>query len=135
MSSEMTRLVGELFHGWWDLFTLFIVLIVSTAVMGLAANRGSRPVDRTPVVPALPFIGAFALLLVVRHLHNDLWNAMIIAVGITLSALVVAKSGTRAPVFPLMLLAVLLGLGLNLSAIALLLATVLVLAFSRSSSK
>jgi hypothetical protein len=135
MSSEMARLIGEFFHGWWEIFVLFMVLLVATVLMSWSANRGLRPVERGPLVPALPFLGAFALMMIVRHMHNERLNAIIIAVGVTIAGLLVAKSGTRAPVLPIMLLAVLLGFGLNLSAMALLVSSILVLVLSRSPSK
>jgi hypothetical protein len=135
MTTELSRLVGVILHGWWEVFVLLMALLVATVLLSWASNRGARPVDRTPLVPALPFLCAFALLMVLKHLHHDRWNAIIIAVGITAAAFVVARSGTRAPVIPLMLLAVLVGFGLHLSALALLVAGLLVLALSRSNAK
>ena len=135
MSAEMTRIVGSLFHGWWELFTLFVGLLISAGLLGWSANRGLRPAERGPLVQAIPFILAFALLLIVRHVQDDRWNAIIIALSTTIAAFLVAKSGTRAPVLPLMMVATLLGFGLHLSALILLLAGVLVLVFSRSTSK
>lgn len=124
-----------LFHGWWELSTLFLVLLVACALMGWAGSRGQRPAERGPLVNASLFLSAFALLLLVRYLQNDRWSAIIIAASVLIAGVIVAKSNTRAAVLPMILLAALLGFGLNLSALVLAIASVLVLFFTRSISK
>lgn len=135
MSTDMDRLVGTLLHGWWELFVLLLALLFAALLLGWAGNRGRRPAERSPLLPAIPFIAAYALLLIVRYVKDDLLQAAIIAVSVTVAAIIVAKSGSRAQVLPIMLLAVLLGFGLNLSSLALLIAAVLILSLSRAGSK
>lgn len=135
MSDEFTRLAGSFSQGWLTYLLLFLALLAATVVMGWASNRGLRPAERAPLVPKLAFVLAFALLLLVRHVQEDRWNAVIIGVGVAFAAIITARSGTRAHVLPMLGVAALLGFGLNLSAITLVFATVLVMAIGKDRSK
>lgn len=135
MSPEERHFAGLLLHGWWELCTLFVLLWLSALVMGWAVNRGLRPNERSGPVNGVALLSAFALLVVVRTVRNEHVDVVIAAVGLVLAALIASRSGTRAPVVPLMLIGLLLGLGLNLSALTLFIAAVLVLLFTRHRTK
>lgn len=135
MSPELRHFAGLVFHGWWELFTLFVLLWLAALLMGWAANRGLRPVERAAPVNGTALLAAFALMVVVRHVRADHVDVIIAAAGLVLAAFIASRSGTRSPVLPLMLLGALLGLGLNLSAIVLTVMSILVLFFTRARSK
>jgi len=130
MSPETTRLFGPLFHGWWELFALFCLLLVAVALLGWAWNRGLRPADRGPAVYWPLLVTAYALLLLVRHVHDHVRDAVIIAAAVMIAGFFGRDQYPRALWVPVMLLGALLGFGLNLSALMLTLASALVLLFS-----
>ncbi|HMC98137.1 MAG TPA: hypothetical protein VKG92_10810 [Flavobacteriales bacterium] len=135
MRTESDRWLGALFHGWVELLTLFVMLVVALAIIGWCYNRGFRPADRGPVVSWPLLLPAHGLMLLLRHLHDDRWSAIIIAAGLVLSGLLGRGAWPRGLWVPVMLLASLLGLGLNLSAIVLTLVMVLVLLLSSGRSR
>lgn len=135
MSPELRHFAGLVFHGWWELFTLFVLLWVAALLMGWAANRGLRPAERTAPVNGIALLASFSLLVVVRHVRADHLDVVIAAVGLIVAAFIASRSGTRSPVLPLMLLGLVLGLGLNLSAMVLTVMSILVLFFTRPRPK
>lgn len=135
MSPEERHFAGLVFHGWWELCTLFVLLWIAALIMGWAVNRSLRPNERTGPVNGVALLSAFALLVVVRFVKADHLDVIIAAVGLVFAALIASRSGTRSPVVPLMLIGLLLGLGLNLSALVLFITAVLVLLFTRPRAK
>ena len=135
MGSETSRLIGSLFHGWWELFALFCLLLIAVALIGWAWNRGLRPADRGPAVHWPLLITAYALLLLVRHVQDHMWSAVIIAVGVMVAGFFGRDGYPRGLWVPVMLLGALLGFGLNLSALLLTLTSALVLLFSTGSKR
>lgn len=124
MRTEADRWLGALFHGWVEVLTLFLMLSVVLALIGWAWNRGFRPADRGPLVPATLLIPAFGLVLLLRQVEGDA-SAWVIAGGLVVGGLLSRGLEPRSLILPVLLIAALLGTGLVLS--ALLLATVVVL--------
>jgi len=122
--------LGALFHGWVELLTLFGILLVALAIIGWCYNRGFRPAERGPLISWPLLLPAYGLVLLLRHMHDDLWSSMIIAGGLVLAGLLGRCNWPRGLWVPVMLLASLLGLGLNLSAIILSVIIALVLLIS-----
>lgn len=127
--------MGSFFLGWKELLILFFLLLLAAFVLSWLANRRLRPVDRGPALSAPMFISSFGLLLLARHFHHDRWTAVIIAVGLAVAGVIISKSGTRAPVLAMIMLAVLLGFGLYLSALVLFATAFIVLLLSRPAQK
>lgn len=135
MRTEWDRTLGYLYHGWWEVFTLFIMLLIAVALMGWAANRSERPADRGAIVPAFTFICAYGLLLLLHFRHDQLTHTVAISVAVLLAGALSARASKRTVWLPAILVGALLGLGLNLSAGMLTFAATLVLVLDRSSSR
>ena len=132
MRTEADRWLGALFHGWVEVLTLFLLLTGMLALIGWAWNRGFRPADRGPLVPATLLIPAFGLVLLLRTVEGDA-SAWIIAGGLVLGGLLSRGLEPRALILPVLLIAALLGTGLLLSALLLAAVVVLVLVLSPRS--
>ncbi len=135
MGEHTERFMGSFLQGWKELVLLFFLLLLAAVVLSWLANRRLRPVDRGPALNAPMFISAFGLLMIVRHLHHDRWSAVIIAIGLAVAGFIISKSGTRAPVLAMIMLAVLLGFGLHLSALLLFVVAFIALLLSRPALK
>ncbi len=127
MRTEADRWLGALFHGWVEVLTLFIMLLVALVLIGWAYNRGFRPADRGPVLPALLLVSSFGVVLLLRAFRDDLVAAGIIAAAVLLSAAIGRGTHPRGLWTPVVLLAALLGLGFNFSALVLTVVTTLAL--------
>ena len=135
MREHTERFMGSFFQGWKELVILFFLLLFAAVILSWLANRRLRPVDKGPALSVPMFISSFGLLMLARHFHHDRWTAVIIAVGLAVAGVIISKSGTRAPVLAMIMLAVLLGFGLNLSALVLFVAAVVILLLSSPASK
>lgn len=135
MPEQTGNIMGSFFQGWKELVILFFLLVLAALILSWLANRRLRPVDRGPALSAPMFISAFALLMLARHFHHDRWTAVIIAVGLAIAGVIIVKSGTRAPVLAMIMLAVLLGFGLYLSALVLFVVAFIALLLSRPAQK
>ena len=135
MREHTEQFMGSFFHGWKELVILFFLLLFAAVVLSWLANRRLRPVDKGPALSVPMFISSFGLLMLARHFHHDRWTAVIIAVGLAVAGVIISKSGTRAPVLAMIMLAVLLGFGLNLSALMLFVAAFVILLLSSPASK
>ena len=135
MREHTERFMGSFFQGWKELVILFFLLLFAAVILSWLANRRLRPVDKGPALSVPMFISSFALLMLARHFHHDRWTAVIIAAGLAVAGVIISKSGTRAPVLAMIMLAVLLGFGLNLSALVLFVAAVVILLLSSPASK
>lgn len=133
MRTEADRWVGTLLHGWVEVLTLFLLLVMMLALVGWAWNRGFRPADRGPLVSWSLLVAAFGLVLVLRHFDHGLVPAFIIAGGLVMGGLFGRGIEPRGLIVPVLLVASLLGLGLVLSALVLCAVLVLVLLFSARS--
>ncbi len=135
MRSEAERWTGALLHGWVELLTLFVMLLVALVLIGWCWNRGLRSSDRGGLLPWQLLITAYALVLVLRYFKDGLWPSIIIAVGVVLAGFLGGSGQHRGLWVPVMLLAALLGLGLNLSFVVLTLLIMLVLLFSAGRNR
>ena len=135
MGEHTERFMGSFFQGWKELVILFFLLLLAAVVLSWLTNRRLRPVDRGPVLSVPMFVPAFGLLMLARHFHHDRWTALIIAVGLAVAGVIISKSGTRAPVLAMIMLAVLLGFGLYLSALLLFVVAFIALLLSRPPQK
>lgn len=112
--------------GTGDVALLVLQLLVVLVLVGWAYNRGFRPVERGPLLrPHLLVIG-LGVALLVRHLHSELWQPIVIAVAVIIAGLFDRSGSGRGMGIPLVMIAALLGLGFVLSAIALTVVAVLV---------
>lgn len=121
--------------GWKELVAMGVILLVVSFLLTWIANRRLRPVDRGPALNVPMFLAAFALYMIAHHVQDDRMSALIIAGGLVVAGVVISKSGTRAPVISMIMLAVLLGYGLHLSALVLFVTAFLFLLFSGPASK
>ncbi|MBK7382007.1 MAG: hypothetical protein IPI81_01530 [Flavobacteriales bacterium] len=135
MRTEADRWLGALFHGWVELLTLFLMLLVALAIIGWCWNRGFRPADRGPVVPVMLLLVGYGLILLLRAFKHDHWAAITIGVAVLLSGFIGRGSHPRGLWTPAIIIAALLGLGLNLSAAALVLVVALALLLSARSGR
>lgn len=135
MRTEADRWLGALFHGWVELLTLFVVLLLALAVIGWCYNRGFRPADRGPLVPVQLLLVSYAVVLLLRHFRHDLWAAGIIAAAVLLAGFIGRSAHPRGLWLPVIALAALLGLGLNLSALLLASATALASLFGARQNR
>ncbi len=135
MRVQTDRLLGSLSQGWGQLAVYFLLLLLGSLILSWLSNRKLRPVDRGPALSVPMFIASFAMLMIARHFILDRWNAVIIAAGLAVAGLFISKSGTRAPVLIVIMLALLLGFGLNLSALVLFIAAFITLLLSRTAVK
>jgi hypothetical protein len=129
MRTEADRWLGALFHGWVELLTLFLLLTVLLALLGWAWNRGFRPADRGPLVPASLLVAAFGLLLLLLQVDGEV-SAWLISGGLVLGGLLSGGLEPRPLILPALLITALLGTGAVLSALLLAAVVFLVLAFS-----
>jgi hypothetical protein len=130
MRTEADRWVGALLHGWVEVLTLFMVLVVVLAVVGWAWNRGFRPADRGPLVSWSLLVSAIGLVLLLRFFDHALAASFIISGGLVIGGLLGRAIEPRGLIIPVLLIAALLGLGLVMSALVLSAILVLVLLFS-----
>lgn len=135
MRTEADRWLGALFHGWVELVALFGILVLALLVIGWCYNRGFRPAERGPLISWALLLPAYGLVLLLRHMHDQLWSAIIIAAGLALAGLLGRGNWPRGLWVPVMLLASLLGLGLDLSALVLTVVMVVVLLLSSGRSR
>ncbi len=135
MGEHTERFMGSFLHGWKELVILFFLLLLAAVILSWLANRRLRPVDRGPALSVPMFVSAFGLLMLARHFHHDRWSAVIIALGLAVAGVIISKSGTRAPVLAMIMLAVLMGFGLNLSALMLFAVAFIALLLSRPAQK
>lgn len=135
MREHTERFMGSFSQGWKELVLLFLLLLLASVVLSWLANRRLRPVDRGPALNVPMFVSAFGLLMLAKHFHHDRWSAVIIAAGLAIAGIFVSKSGTRAPVLAVIMLAVLMGFGLNLSALFLFMVAFITLLLSRPALK
>ena len=135
MGEHTERFMGSFLQGWKELVILFFLLLLAAVVLSWLANRRLRPVDRGPALSVPMFISAFGLLLLARHFHRDRCTALTIAVGLRVAGSIIVKSGTRAPVLTMVMLAVLWGFGLHLSALVLFVVAFIALLLSRPALK
>jgi hypothetical protein len=135
VTPELRHFTGLVFHGVWELLSLFILLWLAAWIMGWVTNRSLRPAERSAPVNSLALICSFALLILLKRVPGDHLHLLIVSGAMVITAIIAASSGTRRPVLPLMVLGALLGLGLNLSALVLVITSVLVLLFTRPRSK
>lgn len=112
--------------GTGDVALLVLQLLVVLVLVGWAYNRGFRPVERGPLLrPHLLVIG-LGVALLVRHIHSELWQPIVIAVSVIIAGLFDRAGHGRGMGVPLVMIATLFGLGFVLSAIALTVVSVLV---------
>ncbi len=130
MRGRITEWLHLLPAGTGDVLVLLLQLMVALALVGWAYNRGFRLVERGPVVRLLLLLPAFGLALLVRHIHSEVWQPVLIAAAVIVAGLFSRGGNGRGPGIPLMMIAALLGLDLLLSATALTLVAVLVYLFS-----
>ncbi|MBS1568125.1 MAG: hypothetical protein JST45_01665 [Bacteroidetes bacterium] len=116
----MRERLGHLWHlippGTGDALVLLIQLLVALALIGWAYNRGFRAMERGPIVRLPMLTVAFGLALVVRHVHSELWQTLVVAAAVIIAGFFGRNSGGRGIGVPMMLIATLLGLGFVLSA-------------------
>lgn len=121
--AHMTREFGHfwegLYHGWVELFTLFLILFVVLTVWGWAHNRRFRPADRGPNTPWLLLLIAFALVLTLRALHGSWPEAVTLSAAVIIAGFLGKAVRERALWLPAILLATLMGLGFMLSTLVL----------------
>ncbi len=127
MRSFFERFLLSMRDDWRQGLVMVIVLLFAQILLRWLLNRRSRPADRAVVLDPWLFIFSLGLFLLVRHLHNDLWNSVIIAIGMVAGGLFTSRGGGRTPWIPMLILAALLGFGIYLSALAFLVAASLVL--------
>lgn len=135
MRTEADRWLGALFHGWVELLTLFGMLVIALGLVGWCYNRALRPADRGPLISWALLLPAYGLVVLLRHLHDDLWSSIIVAGGLVLAGLIGRGAWPRGLWVPVMLLAALLGFGLNLSAVVLTLVMAVVLLIGRGRER
>ena len=130
MRTNDDRLLGALLHGWVELLTLFAVLLMALAILGWCWNRGFRPADRGPTVGWPLLVMGYGLVLLLRHLGEERWQAIVVAVAVLLAGFLARGIRPFGLWMPALVLASLIGLGLHLSALLFTLLTALVLLFS-----
>ncbi|MBX2981939.1 MAG: hypothetical protein WBB32_16180 [Flavobacteriales bacterium] len=135
----MRERIGQWSHlipeGAGDIVVLLVQLFIALTLIGWAYNRGFRATERGPIV-RLPLLTlAFGLALLVRHIHSELWQPIMIAAAVIIAGLFSRSSNGRGMGVPLMLIASLLGLGFVLSALALTVVAVLVYMLSPVSKR
>ncbi len=113
-------------EGTGDIAVLLLQLLVALVLVGWAYNKGFRPVERGPLVRLLWLTLAFGTALLVRHIHDELWQPVIIGGSVIVAGLFGRNSNGRGMGVPMVMIASLLGLGFVLSAMALTLVAVLV---------
>lgn len=134
MKTETDRLWPALFHGWVELFTLFLVLFTILALWSWASGRGQRSSDRAGMVPWALLLTGYGLLLLVRGFEGDLVRTGIVSGALLVGGWLGPAINDRRLWFPTVLLAALMGSGLVLSALVLAVAGFIVLLLSSKRS-
>ncbi|MBS1546713.1 MAG: hypothetical protein JST38_20005 [Bacteroidetes bacterium] len=116
MRERITGWMHLIPEGTGDLVILLIQLFVVLALIGWAYNRGFRAMERGPIVRLPLLTVAFGLALVVRHLHSELWQTLLVAAAVVVAGFFGRNTGGRGIGVPMVLIATLLGLGFVLSA-------------------
>ncbi|MCL4280890.1 MAG: hypothetical protein KJZ58_01380 [Flavobacteriales bacterium] len=111
--AQWTHLVPE---GTGGLVVLLVEVFTALAIVGWAYNRGFRPTERGSLV-RLPLLTlSFGLALLVRHIHDELWQPVLIAAAVIIAGFFSRSGHGRGMGVPMMMIAALLGLGYILSA-------------------
>jgi hypothetical protein len=110
--------------------TLFLAILFCTVVLSWAWNRGFRAADRGSLLQPLLVIMSFGTALLLTHMKDHLYAAIVVAVGMLLAALLTKNERVKAPWIPMMILAALLGFDLKLSALVFLLGCTLLFGLS-----
>lgn len=126
MRERITEWMHLLPEGTGAVMALLLQVFVALTLVGWAYNRGFRPVERGPIIRLLLLVPAFGLALLVRHIHSEVWQPVLIAGAVILAGFFSRSGNGRGLGVPLMMIAALLGLDLMLSAIALTAVAVLV---------
>ncbi|HRN37825.1 MAG TPA: hypothetical protein PLV70_09990 [Flavobacteriales bacterium] len=126
MRERITEWMHLLPEGTGGTLLLLVQLVVALTLVGWAYNRGFRPVERGPIIRLLLLIPAFGLALLVRHIHSEVWQPVLIAVAVIIAGFFGRTGNGRSMGVPMMMIAALLGLNLMLSAIVLTAVAVLV---------
>lgn len=126
MRERITEWMHLLPEGTGAVMALLLQLFVALTLVGWAYNRGFRPVERGPIIRLLLLVPAFGLALLVRHIHSEVWQPVLIAGAVIIAGFFSRSGNGRGLGVPLMMIAALLGLDLMLSAIALTAVAVLV---------
>lgn len=121
--SEWKHLLPD---GTGDVALLVLQLLVVLVLVGWAYNRGFRPVERGPLIRLHLLVIGLGVALLVRHIHAELWQPIVIAVSVIIAGLFDRSGNGRGMGIPVVMIAALLGLEYVLSAIALTVVTVLV---------
>ena len=130
MRTEADRWLGALLHGWVELVTLFVLLVVVVALLSWCWGRALRPADRGPLISAPILLGAYGLVLLLRNVADQWWVSLIVALALLLGGIL---SRVMRPVglwSIIIIIASLIGLHLHLSALAFTVAAVIALLFS-----
>lgn len=126
MRERITEWMHLLPEGTGAVMVLLLQVFVALTLVGWAYNRGFRPVERGPIIRLLLLVPAFGLALLVRHIHSEVWQPVLIAGAVIIAGFFSRSGNGRGLGVPLMMIAALLGLDLMLSAIALTAVAVLV---------
>ncbi len=126
MRERITEWMHMVPAGTGEALLLLLQLFVALALVGWAYNRGFRPVERGPALRLLLLVPAFGLALLVRHIHSELWQPIMISAAVVIAGLFSRNGNGRGMGVPMMIIAALFGLDLMLSGIALTLVAVLV---------
>jgi hypothetical protein len=133
MGTERDRLYAVLFHGWVDVFLLFMVLLVSFTAWRWAALRRRPSSAGEGRVPWGMVLLCFGLTLMVRGTEQGTLRTVIVSLAVLAAGWLSLNTGRRW-VWPLaVMVAALLGAGQMLGALALACAGMLA-SFARASS-
>lgn len=121
--AKWTQLVPE---GTGALVVLLVEVFVALALVGWAYNRGFRPTERGGLVRLPLLILAYGLALLVRHIHAEQWQPVLISAAVIIAGFFGRSGHGRGMGVPMMMIASLLGLGYILSAATLTVVAVLV---------
>lgn len=135
MRERITEWMHLLPEGTGAVLVLLLQVFVALALVGWAYNRGFRPVERGPVIRLLLLIPAFGLALLVRHIHSEVWQPVLIAGSVIIAGLLSRSGNGRGLGVSLMMIAALLGLDLMLSAMALTMVAVVVYLLSPANKR
>lgn len=135
MREQVTEWMHWLPKGTGDVLVLLLQVAAALVLVGWAYNRGFRPVERGPVIRPLLLVPAFGLALLVRHIHSEVWQPVLIAGAVILAGFFSRSGYGRGLAIPVIMISALLGLDLQLSAAALTLVAVLVYLFSPAKKR
>lgn len=127
MESETQRTVSQLFSGWFEIISLFIILLCALLLLGWSFSRKAKVRDRGTMLPWQLLVPSFGLTLILTYLDGSLLHAIVIAVSMIVAALIAGGSEKGPLYICAMVFATLLGIGQILSAILFCLTAVLVL--------